>query len=263
MKLVEVVRGHDTSTKVVDRVADIATAWGKQVTRCADTPGFIVNRVARPFYLEAFRCLEDGIADPASIDHAMKSAGGFRMGPFELTDFIGHDVNTATTRSVWEGWNQPDRLKPSATQERLVADGHLGRKSECGVYDWSGDSPIAVIRPGQDAATNVDALADIAQQLTLAASEDLNTARSLSPAQQTAFARILTSVINEAQWAYHDGVADQEDIDIAMRAGVNYPLGPFAWGERIGWPLVEAFLSSAAALSDDTRFTSVHQSSTD
>ena len=169
MRLVEVVQGADTSPTVLDRVASIAQEWGKQVARCADTPGFIVNRVARPYYLEAFRCLEDGVADPAAIDEAMKQIGGFRMGPFELTDFIGHDVNTATTRSVWEEWNRPARLAPAAIQERLVSDGLLGRKSGCGVYDWSGDPPTCVLRPPQDAATGISELGPISSQFCEAA----------------------------------------------------------------------------------------------
>ena len=120
MRLVEVVKGSRTNPENVDRGADIALSWGKQVARCADTPGFIVNRVARPYYLEAFRCLEEGIDGPDAIDDVMKRLGGFRMGPFELTDFIGHDVNTATTRTVWEQWNRPTRLTPSFAQEQLV-----------------------------------------------------------------------------------------------------------------------------------------------
>ena len=252
MKLVEVVRGAKTNPDVLDRVAEIATSWGKQVARCADTPGFIVNRVARPYYLEAFRCLEDGLAGPATIDAAMKSIGGFRMGPFELTDFIGHDVNTATTRSVWEQWNKPARLMPSHTQEQLVAEGHLGRKSSCGVYDWSGDAPVAVLRPPQEAATGIHALSDLAARWCEKATADSEA--KVTPAQQIAFMRILAAVMNEAAWAAHDGVAEPADIDIAMRAGVNYPRGPFEWRDAIGDDLAADVFTALRESVDADRF---------
>jgi len=145
MKLVEVVAGKATDPKVVDRVATIAESWGKKVARAADVPGFIVNHVARPYYLEAFRIMEDGYADAQQIDNAMKTVAGFRMGPLELTDLIGQDVNTATTRSVWEQLDRPPLLTPSAMQEQLVTDGYLGRKTRRGVYDYSGDTPTPAI----------------------------------------------------------------------------------------------------------------------
>ncbi|HJO16217.1 MAG TPA: 3-hydroxyacyl-CoA dehydrogenase family protein, partial [Phycisphaerales bacterium] len=254
MKLVEVVRGKSTDNAVLDRVADIATSWGKQVARCADTPGFIVNRVARPFYLEAFRCLEDGVADPPTIDAAMKTIGGFRMGPFELTDFIGHDVNTATTRSVWEQWDRPSRLLPSGTQERLVSDGTLGKKTGCGVYDWSGDSPVCVLRPTQDAATALDDLTDIARRFCVAAADDSQRVEDATPRQHIAVTRILAAVLNEACWARRDGVADPADIDVAMRTGVNYPKGPFQWIDAIGESLYRDTLAALESATMDGRF---------
>jgi 3-hydroxybutyryl-CoA dehydrogenase len=254
MKLVEVVRGKSTDDAVLDRVADIATSWGKQVARCADTPGFIVNRVARPFYLEAFRCLEDGVADPPTIDAAMKTIGGFRMGPFELTDFIGHDVNTATTRSVWEQWDRPSRLLPSGTQERLVSDGTLGKKTGCGVYDWSGDSPVCVLRPTQDAATALDDLTDIARRFCVAAADDSQRVEDATPRQHIAVTRILAAVLNEACWARRDGVADPADIDVAMRTGVNYPKGPFQWIDAIGESLYRDTLAALESATMDGRF---------
>ena len=128
MQLVEVVAGDETDPSVVATIADIARAWGKQVAEARDVPGFIVNHVARPYYLEAFRILEDGFADPQEIDQTMR-AGGFRMGPLELTDLIGQDVNTATTRSVWEQLDHPPLLHPSRLQETLVAEGHLGARA--------------------------------------------------------------------------------------------------------------------------------------
>ncbi len=254
MKLVEVVRGRLTGEQVLDKAAAIATDWGKQVARCADTPGFIVNRVARPYYLEAFRCLGDGLADPSAIDAAMKDIGGFRMGPFELTDFIGHDVNTATTRSVWEQWNRPPRLAPSAIQEAMVAEGQLGRKSGCGVYDWSGEKPVCVLRPPQDAATGIGDLGGIAMAFCEAATSDDEALTKSTERQRIVFTRVLAALLNEAAWTERDGVAEQNDIDVAMRAGVNYPRGLFEWACDIGNELVAETLTALEVATGDGRF---------
>jgi 3-hydroxybutyryl-CoA dehydrogenase len=248
MKLVEVVVGRHTDGATVDRVEAIARAWGKQVARCFDTPGFIVNRVARPYYLEAFRCLEDGLCTPDLLDGAMRDAGGFRMGPFELTDLIGHDVNTATTRSVWSSWNEPARLRPVHAQEAIVAAGDLGRKTGCGVYDYSGETPVAVLRPGQDAPALTQALTKAAAAFAESASDS---AADLAAPLQVAFMRVLCGLFNEALWAQADGVAAQDAIDTAMRFGVNYPRGPFQWMADIGADTLDhAFLTLMNDVSD-------------
>jgi len=251
MKLVEVVAGRSTSPAVADRVEAIALHWGKQVARCADTPGFIVNRVARPYYLEAFRCLEDGLCTPDLLDAAMRDAGGFRMGPFELTDLIGHDVNAATTRSVWTSWNEPARLSPVYAQEALVAAGDLGRKSGCGVYDHSGETPIAVLRPGQDAPALTKALTTVATDFAARASD---TAGDLPAPLQVALMRVLCGLFNEALWSHADGVADETAIDTAMRFGVNYPRGPFEWMAGIGSDTLDATFTVLANDVDAGRY---------
>jgi 3-hydroxybutyryl-CoA dehydrogenase len=134
LPLVEVVAGAATGPAVVDALVDLAGAWGKTAVRCTSTPGFIVNRVARPYYAEAFHLLEAGVTDPATIDALFREAGGFPMGPCELTDLIGQDVNAAVTRSVWVAFDLDARFEPSAYQEALVADGRLGRKVGRGIY---------------------------------------------------------------------------------------------------------------------------------
>ncbi|MHC4989606.1 MAG: 3-hydroxyacyl-CoA dehydrogenase NAD-binding domain-containing protein [Planctomycetota bacterium] len=242
MKLVEVVSGARTDATVADRVAEIAAAWGKHVARAADVPGFIVNHVARPYYLEAFRIVEDGLAGAAEVDQAMKTLGGFRMGPLELTDLIGQDVNTATTRSVWGQLDRPPLLAPSALQERLVAEGHLGRKTGRGVYDYGGDEPVAAVeverRPLPDdpaVLTRVDAFVDAAH------GEGKGDAVT-----RYVFARILLALIVQAAHARHRGVATTRDIDTALKYGTNYPHGPFEWAERIG---VERCAAAADALN--------------
>jgi len=249
MKLVEVVAGAQTSPAVVDRVEAVAKSWGKVTARCADVPGFIVNHVARPYYLEAFRIVEDGFATPDVIDNAMKKLGGFRMGPFELTDLIGQDVNTATSRSVWEQLGRPPLLKPSALQESLAAQGHLGRKTKRGVYDYANEPANVAVKVQQRAMGWTDELANAVNDFVAAAAE--------SAADQTSkyvFARILVALISQAHQALERGVASADAIDTAMKFGVNYPKGPFEWTQQISAERVCGLLQALNAAVDDDRF---------
>ena len=252
MKLVEVIAGAQTDPKVVDEVAAIAAGWGKTVARAADVPGFIVNHVARPFYLEAFRILEDGYAGPARIDAAMRDLGGFRMGPLELTDLIGQDVNTATTRSVWEGLGRPPLLAPSRLQEGLVEKGYLGRKSGRGVYAYEDDLP-----PAQALAIELEPpvmsaeLRDAVEAFATAGG-----AAGGSETQRYVFARILAAIIVQACHAHERGVAAKADIDTALRYGTNYPRGPFEWLDQIGPDTCNQLLETLNAAATDDRFAS-------
>ena len=239
MRLVEVIKGEETDPAVVDRVAQIAENWGKRVARAADVPGFIVNHVARPYYLEAFRILEDGYASPDVIDGAMKSLGGFRMGPLELTDFIGQDVNTATTRSVWEQLDRPALLAPSRLQEQLVADGNLGRKTGRGVYDYSGDEPGVAMQIDHRPLDVTDAVREAASGLVSGATNETG-----SELEQYIFARILVALMTQAVLANERGVAEKADIDTALKFGVNHPKGPFEWADQIGPEHVGALKSA-------------------
>jgi 3-hydroxybutyryl-CoA dehydrogenase len=135
MKLVEVVRSRHTDDATIDELLDISRLLGKTPVLCKDAPGFIVNHVARPYYLEALRLLEQGVADVADID-ALMEASGFKMGPFRLMDLIGNDINYAVSCSVWEAMGKPSRLQPSPIQEQKVQDGELGRKSGKGYYTY-------------------------------------------------------------------------------------------------------------------------------
>ena len=249
MKLVEVVAGDETDRAVVDRTASIAESWGKTVARAADVPGFIVNHVARPYYLEAFRIVENGYATVDEIDDTMQSIGGFRMGPFALTDLIGQDVNTATTRSVWEQLDKPPLLHPSRLQEQLVSDGHLGRKTGRGAYDYSDEKPQPSINIERRPLDVSEDLQRAIQTFTQRAVEQPG-----SESQNYTFARVLCALIVQAHLAAERGVADPDNIDIALKYGVNYPQGPFEWTRAIGPDAVAQLLEALNATVDDGRF---------
>lgn len=211
MQLVEVIPAIQTSKEVIEKATKIISDWTKTVAVAKDTPGFIVNRVARPFYGEALRIYEEGIADFATIDKSLKSLGGFRMGPFELMDFIGNDVNYTVTETVFTAFYFDPRYKPAFTQKRFAEAGYLGRKSGRGYYKY--DDKGALVAP----ISNV----------TLSAVEESQKAQQI-------FDRVLVMLINEAADALHMNVASAEDIDNAMTKGVNYPKGLLAWANEKG-----------------------------
>ncbi|MGX1131884.1 3-hydroxybutyryl-CoA dehydrogenase [Streptomyces glaucescens] len=313
LPLVEVVSGFGTDVTSATRAYETARAWGKTPVACADTPGFIVNRIARPFYAEAFAVYESQGADPATIDAVLRESGGFKMGAFELTDLIGQDVNESVTHSVWQSFFQDVRFTPSLAQRRLVESGRLGRKSGQGWYDYrdgadrpephtaeaaeppayvvaeGGLGPAAELLPmiretgievrdededngtrlvlpsgGQlvlaDGQTSVEfrdvVYFDLALDYRKATRVALSASQDTSPrtlAEATGLfqalgkkvsvigdvpgmivARAVARIVDLAYDAVAKGVATEEDIDTAMRLGVNYPLGPFEWSRRLG-----------------------------
>ena len=203
MKLVEVIPTEETDKKLLSEVKSSLESWGKSVVTAKDTPGFIVNRVARPFYSEALKIYEEGLADFATIDWAMKEFGGFRMGPFELMDYIGNDVNYSATKAVYDGTNHDPRYKPSPIQKKLMDEGLLGRKSGKGYFDYSEN----------------------------AVNPEPNKNEKLG---QQIFNRILAMLINAAVDTLNGGIATRDDIDTAMTTGVNYPKGLLQWADDIG-----------------------------
>ena len=202
MPLVEIIPSVQTSEKTLNSAKSIIDEWRKVTVIAKDTPGFIVNRVARPFYGEAIRVYEEGIADFATIDWAMREIGGFRMGPFQLMDYIGNDINYTVTETVFTAFYFDSRYKPSFTQKRMMEAGYLGRKSGRGYYDYS-------IENTPKANEN----RELGQQIVN---------------------RILVMLINEAADALFLNIATKEDIDLAMTKGVNYPKGLLAWADEIG-----------------------------
>jgi 3-hydroxybutyryl-CoA dehydrogenase len=220
MRLVEVIHGQQTSDESLTAAIELMTAWGKTTVRCTSSPGFIVNRVARPFYGEAQRMVEAGIADAATIDLAMREVGGFRMGPMELTDLIGQDVNLAVGTSVWEQTGHDERYAPTDLQRQLVADGRLGRKTGQGVFRYDGSG----------------------QPLDASPDRALAAALTTGPIVTNPVGRTLAMLVNEAVDLVARGEASAEDVDTAMELGTNYPKGPIAWGAEIGFDVVAAQL---------------------
>lgn len=207
MPLVEIIPSVQTSTEVLDKAKAIIDSWNKVTVVCKDTPGFIVNRVARPFYGEALRIYEEGLADFATIDWALTTFGGFKMGPFTLMDYIGNDINYTVTETVFAAFYFDPRFKPSFTQKRHMEAGFLGRKSGRGFYNYAEGAVLP--EPKKDEVLG-KAICD----------------------------RVLAMLINEAYDALFMQVASKEDIDLAMTKGVNYPKGLLAWSEEIGLKIV-------------------------
>lgn len=204
MKLVEIIPAVQTSSQVVEKSRALIDSWQKTTVQTKDTPGFIVNRVARPFYGEALRILEEGIADIATIDWAMTELAGFRMGPFTLMDYIGNDINYIVTETVFTAFYFDPRYKPSFTQKRLSEAGYLGRKTGRGYYNYAEGATNPT--PNKDAVLG-----------------------------QKIVDRILTMLINEAADALFWNIASAKDIDLAMTLGVNYPKGLLEWAKEIGY----------------------------
>lgn len=222
MPLVEIVKGITTDPATEKKTKEIIDALGKSSVLAKDTPGFIVNRIARPYYGEAIRIYEEGIADFATIDAAMKSHG-FKMGPFELMDLIGNDINYTVTETVWSQLFFDARYKPSLTQKRLFEARRFGKKSGQGYYSYLPGSVIP--SPLKD-----DVLGE------------------------KIFMRILSMLINEAAEALYYGIASKEDIDLAMTKGVNYPKGLLKWCDEIGGDNILSVLTALREEYSEERY---------
>ena len=221
MKLVEVVAGQRSEEPALRTTEAVARAMGREPVRAADAPGFIVNRCNRPFSLEALRMLGEGVAGHAAIDTAVRERGGYRMGPFELMDLIGVDVNLEVARSFFSQRAEA-RWEPHPIQAEMVAAGRLGRKSGRGFYEYRAGRIVPPAGQGELADDVADAIVE----------------------------RIVAGLVNEASFAVGEGVAQAGDVDTAMRLGLNHPRGPFEWREKLGAARLVARLE---ALADELR----------
>jgi len=222
MKLVEVVATAESSSEALDAATTVGERMGRTPIRAKDSPGFIANRLARPFTLESLRMLAEGVADAATIDRVCREAGGFKMGPFELIDLIGLDVNLSVAHSFYRQGGEPERWRPSPIQERLVAEGRLGRKSGAGFYDY-GDG--ATHTPANRRQTRFPSEGPTLDPAALA---------EIDPAAPKILPRLVAQIANEAAFALEEKVGSREDMDTAMRLGFNWPLGPLEFTELIG-----------------------------
>jgi 3-hydroxybutyryl-CoA dehydrogenase len=223
MPLVEIIPGVATDEKIMAACKNLISSWNKTTVIAKDTPGFIVNRVARPFYSEALRILEEGIADIVTIDWAMKNIGGFKMGPFELMDLIGHDVNYIVTETVWTQFYFDPKFKPALSQKRLFEAGFFGKKTGRGFYDYSEGAQMPEPNKSKELATTI-------------------------------VKRILVMLINEAADTLYLQVASRDDIDLAMTKGVNYPYGLLRWADEFGIPNVVKELTSLKDFYEEDRY---------
>jgi 3-hydroxybutyryl-CoA dehydrogenase len=218
MELVEVVAAEESSERALVATTEAALAMGRTPIRARDTPGFVANRLARPFSLESLRMLGDGVADAATIDRVVRLGGGFRMGPFELIDLIGLDVNLTIARSFFAQGGEPERWRPSPIQERLVEEGKLGRKSGEGYYAYGEGIERAI-----DPELGIPAPTLDPEKLAL-----------VDPAAPEVLGRLFAQIANETAFALEERVASPEDMDTAMRLGFNWPLGPLGLAGKIG-----------------------------
>jgi 3-hydroxybutyryl-CoA dehydrogenase len=221
MELVEVVAGDESGEAALELATEVARGMGRSPIRARDSVGFVANRCVRPFFLESLRMLAEGIAPHDEIDRIVRLGAGLRMGPFELMDLIGIDVNFAVARSFWDQSFGEPRWRPSPTHERMVASGRLGRKTGRGFYLYEKDTPHRPRDP------------DVDGERPIFDEDELE--RLAGPNAPRVLTRIGSTIANEACFALGEGVASADDINTAMRLGYNWPIGSLEWGEQLGW----------------------------
>lgn len=221
MPLVEVIPGLLTDKNLPQKIYDLMKSWDKTPVIAKDIPGFIVNRIARPFYGEALRIVEENLATPEQVDETMRIIGNFRMGPFELMDLIGIDVNFAVTTTIYKDYFYDSKYKPSLLQQRMSEAKLLGRKTGKGFYDYSAETQDTRYKTQDEESNN----------------------QELKTENEIIFMRIISMLINEAVEAKRLKIASDEDIELAMQKGVNYPKGLLQWGKEIGYDKISETLN--------------------
>jgi 3-hydroxybutyryl-CoA dehydrogenase len=237
MQLVEVVAGDESAEPALELSAEVARGMGRTPIRARDSVGFVANRCVRPFFLESLRMLAEGVAAHDEIDRIIRLGAGLRMGPFELMDLIGIDVNFAVAKSFWEQSFGEPRWRPSPIHERMVASGRLGRKTGRGFYLYEKNTPYRSRDPdvlGERPIFDEEALEELAGEN--------------APAVLT---RLGATIANEACFALSERVASADDINTAMRLGYNWPIGPLEWGERLGWSTARGVLEELRELQGE------------
>jgi 3-hydroxybutyryl-CoA dehydrogenase len=221
MELVEIVAGDESEEPALELATEVARGMGRTPIRARDSVGFVANRCVRPFFLESLRMLAEGIAPHDEIDRIVRLGAGLRMGPFELMDLIGIDVNFAVARSFWEQSFGEPRWRPVPLHERMVASGRLGRKTGRGFYSYEKGEPHRPRDP------------DVDRERPIFDEDELE--RVAGPSAPAVLTRLGSTIANEACFALGERVASPEDINTAMRLGYNWPIGSLEWGERLGW----------------------------
>src|SRR5436190_3108113 len=221
MRLVEVIAGDESGESALELAAEVARGMGRTPIRARDSVGFVANRCVRPFFLESLRMLGEGIAPHDEIDRIVRVGAGLRMGPFELMDLIGLDVNFAVAKSFWEQSFGEPRWRPTPIHERMVASGRLGRKTGRGFYSYEEGAPHRPADP------------DVDDERPIFDDDELE--RIAGPNAPGVLTRLGATIANEACFALGEGVASGDDINTAMRLGYNWPIGSLEWGERLGW----------------------------
>lgn len=247
MKLVEVIKTDFLSEEMLLELCQIVRQIGKTPVVTRDTPGFVVNRCVRHFYLEPLRFLSERAGSVEEIDFAFESAN-FPMGPFRLLDLVGLDFNLLVSKSIYEQFFFEPRFRPVILQQKMVEAGQLGRKAGIGFYDYRNNSVHSSIKIERRDRLVSESLREMAHKI----SSQLEIKNQLNDSQYLILARTISMIVNEAFIMLEEGIAEEKDIDLAMKLGTNFPKGPLELAESTGKYLIAEFLQVMRRAYGDT-----------